>query len=161
MIKRGNLSLRSHLASLLLLSLMGSFVHSSTFSREQFFFETYHSKNTVGFYTQTECGELEIDHVVSLKDAWDSGAKYWSVGERKHFANDRANHAHACKSVNRSKGSSAPIPFRRKSQDGSGYDYEILNWCEYLETYVTVKRQYNLSLSRDAEIAYGICKGAR
>ncbi len=38
--------------------------------------------------TVTSPGELEIDHVVSLKEAWDSGAWRWSAAALVAYAND-------------------------------------------------------------------------
>jgi hypothetical protein len=32
--------------------------------------------------------ELEVDHLVSLKEAWDSGAWSWTRDQRSAFAND-------------------------------------------------------------------------
>jgi hypothetical protein len=36
----------------------------------------------------TDPSELEIDHVVALAEAWDSGAYVWSPQRREAFAND-------------------------------------------------------------------------
>jgi len=36
----------------------------------------------------TDLGELDIDHVVALAEAWDSGASGWSAARRRDFAND-------------------------------------------------------------------------
>ena len=33
-------------------------------------------------------GDVDIDHVVALKEAWDSGAWAWSESQRKAYAND-------------------------------------------------------------------------
>jgi hypothetical protein len=46
--------------------------------------------------------------VVSLKDAYESGAASWSDSKKQTFANDRANHVPSCGRVNSSKGSAAP-----------------------------------------------------
>ncbi|OMI34354.1 putative secreted protein [Streptomyces sparsogenes DSM 40356] len=37
---------------------------------------------------QTEARALDIDHMVPLAEAWDSGASAWSAGERQAYAND-------------------------------------------------------------------------
>lgn len=36
----------------------------------------------------TDAGSLDIDHVVPLAEAWDSGASSWSADRRKAYAND-------------------------------------------------------------------------
>jgi hypothetical protein len=38
--------------------------------------------------TWTNPSDVDIDHVVALKEAWDSGAKSWSAANRTRFAND-------------------------------------------------------------------------
>jgi hypothetical protein len=40
-----------------------------------------------GFAT-SDLGDLEIDHVVALKEAWDSGAATWTADRRQAYAND-------------------------------------------------------------------------
>jgi hypothetical protein len=49
--------------------------------------------------------ELDLDHVVPLKWAWDHGAKHWTYQERVLFANDFDNLVPVEASLNRSKGS--------------------------------------------------------
>jgi hypothetical protein len=36
----------------------------------------------------TDDGDLEIDHVVALKEVWDSGAHSWDDETRRSFRND-------------------------------------------------------------------------
>ena len=38
--------------------------------------------------TSSDPGEIEIDHVVALKEAWDSGANAWSAERLEAFSND-------------------------------------------------------------------------
>lgn len=38
--------------------------------------------------TWTNPLDVDIDHLVALKEAWDSGAKSWSAKDRSRFAND-------------------------------------------------------------------------
>jgi len=40
--------------------------------------------------TVADAGELDIDHVVALAEAWDSGASGWSAERREAYANDIA-----------------------------------------------------------------------
>ena len=56
---------------------------------------------------------LDVDHVVPLKEAFDSGAKAWSRQEKILFANDLENKDHLIavyRSANRSKGGERPRP---------------------------------------------------
>jgi hypothetical protein len=38
--------------------------------------------------TRTTPSDLDIDHVVALSEAWDSGASEWTTDQRQDFAND-------------------------------------------------------------------------
>jgi hypothetical protein len=51
-------------------------------------------------------GGMDIDHIVSLSDAWQKGAQQWNSETRKQFANDPLNLVATNQSVNRSKSSS-------------------------------------------------------
>lgn len=103
---------------------------------------------TVGFYTKTRCDEIHIDHFVSLKDAWVKGARHRSGREKQIFANDKINRVSACGEVNLSKGSSTPVIFRSRSQDGKGQGYQIESWCEYISIHVSVKHKYELHVAK-------------
>jgi len=38
--------------------------------------------------TWTEQTDLDIDHMVPLAEAWDSGASDWTTAQRRAYAND-------------------------------------------------------------------------
>ena len=38
--------------------------------------------------TEYEQGDLDIDHMVPLAEAWDSGASAWTTAQRRAYAND-------------------------------------------------------------------------
>ena len=38
--------------------------------------------------TWTNPAEVDIDHMVALKEAWESGARHWTVVDRTRYAND-------------------------------------------------------------------------
>ena len=38
----------------------------------------------------TNASDVDIDHMVALSEAWDSGAQNWTAAERRDFANDLA-----------------------------------------------------------------------
>lgn len=90
--------------------------------------------------THTDPSDLDIDHLVPLKEAWDSGAHSWSSSQRERFANDlsdgRALIA-VTSGVNRSKGDRDPsqwLPPR------SAYV------CTYITDWIAVKYQWSLSM---------------
>lgn len=38
--------------------------------------------------TWTQASDVDIDHVVALKEAWESGARRWTTSDRTRYAND-------------------------------------------------------------------------
>lgn len=127
------------------------------YSRYEFNYHSYEPDTSVGFYTGQTCSAIDIDHVVSLKDAYDSGGASWSLSKKQSFANDKANHVPSCASVNRSKGASTPSEFLRKSNDGKGLEYEIVNFCEYVGIYHSVKLRYGLSFEGNNRDIFKSC----
>ncbi|KZZ94991.1 secreted protein [Moelleriella libera RCEF 2490] len=89
-----------------------------------------------------EASELDIDHLVPLKNAWISGAADWTTADRKSFANDItrpqlwAVSAHA----NRAKGDKSPDHWKPDLQDF---------WCTYSKSWIQVKSFYNLTVTED------------
>lgn len=90
--------------------------------------------------TFTDASKLDIDHVVPLAEAWDSGAWAWDAARRKAFANDLAvtwSLIAVSAASNRSKGDQDPatwLPTRT--------DYQ----CRYLAVWVAIKARWQLSV---------------
>jgi hypothetical protein len=81
---------------------------ANTYERKDFNYRSYKPNTSIGFYTDKTCDFINIDHIVSLKDAYESGAPSWSASRKKAFANDRSNYVPSCGRVNSSKGSEGP-----------------------------------------------------
>jgi hypothetical protein len=79
-----------------------------SYDRNGFNYRSYKPNTSIGFYTNKTCDFINIDHIVSLKDAYESGAPSWSASRKKAFANDRSNYVPSCGRVNSSKGSEGP-----------------------------------------------------
>lgn len=86
----------------------------------------------------TSARSLDIDHLVPLAEAWDSGARFWNSKQRQAYANDlgdpRALIA-VTASTNRSKSDQDPaewLPARGK--------------CGYVSSWIAVKYRWNLSV---------------
>ena len=126
------------------------------YTRSNFGYTPYAPASEIGFYTQESC-KTNIDHVVSLKDAYLSGASSWSKEQKLLFANDTRNHVVSCARVNSSKGSSTPKDFLRKSADRKGFDYEIADFCGYLAIYKSVKDRYDLSFTNNDSTLFDDC----
>ena len=134
-----------------------SVVIADSYERKDFNYRSYKPNTSIGFYTNKTCDFINIDHIVSLKDAYDSGASSWGAGKKKTFANDRSNHVPSCGRVNSSKGSARPSDFLRRSHDGRGLEYEIVRFCEYVQKYYAVKVKYSLSFSSNMKRPFEGC----
>ncbi|MFC3576627.1 HNH endonuclease family protein [Streptomyces yaanensis] len=89
--------------------------------------------------TWTAASDLDIDHLVPLAEAWDSGASQWTTSERQAFANDitRPQLLAVTDNVNQSKGDQDPatwMPSRTAYR------------CTYVRAWVQVKYYYDLSV---------------
>lgn len=91
-----------------------------------------------GFSTE-QPGDLDIDHVVALGEAWDSGAAGWDPARREAFAND-LDHPEALIAVsassNRSKSDEDPAEWRPPRREA---------WCQFARDWVTVKVAWDLT----------------
>jgi len=84
--------------------------------------------------------DVDIDHVVALKEAWDSGAHSWSASKRELFANDLSD--------------GRSLIAVKDSENQSKSDKDPSNWipknsaylCTYLADWVAVKKQWGLSM---------------
>ena len=140
-----------------LLAITQSLYAADGYSRSDFNYQSYKPNTAIGFYTGQTCSAIDIDHVVSLKDAYDTGGASWSLSKKQAFANDKANHVPSCASINRSKGASTPSEFLRKSNDGKGLEYEIVTFCEYVGIYHSVKLKYGLSFDGNRRDTFKSC----
>jgi hypothetical protein len=84
--------------------------------------------------------DIDIDHVVALKEAWDSGAWAWSAAQRKAFANDTSDSRTllaVTDSVNQSKSDKDPSNWLPPLQSYT---------CTYLGNWIAVKVRWSLSM---------------
>jgi|688.fasta_scaffold222988_1 hypothetical protein len=90
--------------------------------------------------TTWDASDLEIDHQVPLKEAWDSGATEWSDVRRQAFMNDLAfwgSLTAVSNSVNESKRADEPGQWMPPNSDFR---------CRYLALWVAVKWRWDLSV---------------
>jgi hypothetical protein len=92
--------------------------------------------------TVTDPAELEVDHVVALKEAWDSGAWQWDTARRAAFAND-VEDPRTLRAVtgpsNSAKGSADPSNWMPPDE---------ASWCGYLADWVAIKARWQLTLDQ-------------
>lgn len=89
--------------------------------------------------TWTAASDVDIDHLVPLAEAWDSGASKWTTAQREALANDvtRPQLLAVTDNVNQSKGDKDPAEWMP-----SLTSYR----CTYVRAWVQVKYYYNLSV---------------
>lgn len=89
--------------------------------------------------TWTASGDVDIDHVVPLAEAWRSGASAWTTSKRQSFANDltRPQLIAVTDNVNQSKG----------DQDPSTWQPSVTSYrCTYAKMWIAVKYYWALKL---------------
>jgi hypothetical protein len=102
---------------------------------------------------------VEIDHVVSLADAWRMGAYDWSANKREKFANDLMNLEAVDADTNEEKGDESAAEWLPEA--------EPTDICWFVSRQVTIKTRYRLSVTQAekdeliASLNSGLCDGSR
>ena len=87
-------------------------------------------------------GDVDIDHVVALKEAWDSGAWAWSESQRKAYANDMSDRRTLIAVTDR-------VNVSKSDKDPSNWMPPLRSyWCTYLGDWISVKARWNLSMDQ-------------
>ena len=84
--------------------------------------------------------ELDIDHLVPLKYAWNRGAYNWPKSKRVKFSNDESNLFAVKKSVNRQKSAMGPAMWLPPSDNFK---------CEYIKLFQRIITKYDLKQADD------------
>lgn len=112
----------------------GSFV--DPYTTETFYFER----------GSGNAGELHVDHIVALSDAWHKGAANWNDETRVKFANDPMNLVVTFGDVNLAKGA---------DDAGDWLPPNKAAHCAFAVRVVWVKDRYNLAVAQDEATALG------
>jgi hypothetical protein len=91
----------------------------------------------------TDAGKLDVDHMVPLAEAWDSGASAWDALKKQQYANDMTDPRHLIAvtgSSNRSKSDQDPAEWMPTNK---------VYACEYLVNWVSIKVRWNLSVDKN------------
>lgn len=92
----------------------------------------------------TDRGDIQIDHIVPLANAWRSGASSWSDAQLQNFAGDPLELRAVDAASNQAKGESAPDEWLPEL--GSFH-------CSYGRAWIAVKANYRLSVTADEKLA--------
>ena len=96
---------------------------------------------------RTTSAKVQIDHVVALENAWQSGARDWTTAERHQFGNDPYNLLAVDGPANQEKGSASAAYWLPTN---SAYR------CQYVARQIGVKDKYHLTVTsaeKDAMLA--------
>lgn len=89
-------------------------------------------------------GDISVDHMVPLSEAWKTGAADWSTSQRADFANDV---------------DSSQLWLATPSSNGSKGDKDPSEWmpdntsvhCDYVKSWINVKYEYDLTITSEEE----------
>lgn len=87
---------------------------------------------------QATSSRVQIDHVVALENAWQSGARNWDAAKQRQFGNDMYNLLAVDGPANQEKGSASAAYWLPTNGD-----YR----CEYVARQIGVKDKYDLTVT--------------
>ena len=104
----------------------------------------------------TDAGKLDVDHMVPLAEAWDSGASLWTDLQRQQYANDMVDARHLIAvtgSSNRSKSDQDPADWVPTNK---------AYVCEYIANWVEIKVRWSLNIdSKEKSALISNLKGCK
>lgn len=92
-------------------------------------------------------GDIDIDHVVPLREAYESGGYKWTKEKRVLYYNDLSDPKHLQAthySANRSKGHRDPAQWMPSN---------VGNWPWYITTWTSIKERWELNIDPQEQIA--------
>lgn len=93
----------------------------------------------------TDSSRIDVDHVVPLAEAWDSGASAWTAGQRQSYANDLGDSrtlVGVTDTVNQAKGDQDPAEWMPTHDK-----------CRYVREWVAVKIRWRLKVDSTEKTA--------
>ncbi len=104
-------------------------------------------------YTGTPIDTCNVDHVVALHEAHESGGWDWPASAKRRFSQDSANHVASRACVNQSKGADdifewSDADISSSSACGGGYTVTATGRCFLAMTTVAVKSEWGLTVDQ-------------
>lgn len=91
-----------------------------------------------------KASDMDIDHIVPLSHAHQTGGSTWSREKRREFANDPMNLIATEDNINQEKGDKAPDQWHPPRKEF---------WHEYAKRWRVIKQKYGLTISNSEERA--------
>ena len=88
----------------------------------------------------TDAGKLDVDHMVPLAEAWDSGASTWDALKKQQYANDMTDPRHLIAvtgASNRSKSDQDPADWMPTNKAYT---------CDYIANWISIKVRWSLTI---------------
>lgn len=95
----------------------------------------------------TKLSDIDIDHLVPLKHAHESGGKNWNKTQKEIFANDEENLVITNKKYNREKGSQTIATWLPVQKNYA---------CKYLIDWMKIKKKYALTISSQEQKTFDL-----
>jgi hypothetical protein len=94
------------------------------------------------YYPETinDMKQIDVDHLIPLKHAYDTGGANWSPEKKEQFANDPENLVITNKKYNREKGAKGIDQWLPVNKAYA---------CKYVRDWIKVKKKYGLNLLKD------------
>jgi hypothetical protein len=105
-----------------------------------------YTKGVIHFVRGPLSAQVQIDHVVALGDAWQTGAQSWTPAQRESFANDPVELLAVDGPSNEAKGDSDAASWLPPNKAFR---------CTYARLQVTIKAKYGLWVTRAEHDALG------
>ena len=94
--------------------------------------------------TYSDPQEIDIDYVVTLAEAWRSGASSWDDGRRERYANDPNVLLSVEDNANQAKGDKGPEAWKPPNKE---------EWCDYATRWISIKSKYDLGVDEQEKAA--------
>ncbi|MFJ4673005.1 HNH endonuclease family protein [Kitasatospora purpeofusca] len=102
----------------------------------------------------TDQGGLDVDHLVPLAEAWDSGASGWTAAERQRYANDLDEPRALIAVTGKTNRSKADKDVSQWLPPAAGYH------CTYAADWTAIKTRWGLNIDqREADALHRIASG--
>jgi hypothetical protein len=95
--------------------------------------------------TWTKSFQVQIDHLVPLAEAWDSGAYQWNLATRVRFANDLDD-------LRELVPTTTALNYSKVADDPQWYVPKV-NACRYISSWVAVKLRWNMTVDQREKAA--------